>query len=201
MPIVPAKSGKYAVVDTETTDLSYKRGGRIIEVAVVSIDDGRISDTWSTLVNPGFGVDPGRVDIHRISREMLDPAPTFPDIVGILSTKLDGRILVAHNASFDIPYLRHEFSLAGYEMPNVAHMCTKEGSRYLLPQLGSHRLGSMCEHFGITLDGWHAAEADTVAAAELHLKLMEMVPHLQVNVPESGMWPTGELVSSGLARA
>lgn len=201
MTAVPALQGSYAVVDTETTDLSYKRGGRIIEVAVVHIDNGEITDTWSSLINPGAGVSPGETRIHRITRDMLDPAPSFSELVGTISGKLDGRILVAHNAQFDIPYLRNEYRLAGYEMPKVPHMCTKEGSRYLLPQLPSHRLGSMCEHFSINLDGWHAAEADTVAAAQLHLKLMQMVPHLQVEVPAVGMWPAVETSVAGLARA
>jgi DNA polymerase III epsilon subunit family exonuclease len=201
MATVPAKEASFAVIDTETTGLSYKKGCRVLEVAVVHIDAMEITSTWSTLINPGDDVDPGPVDIHRITKAMLSGAPDFSMIAGELINQLDGRVLVAHNASFDLGFLKNEFLLSGISMPEVPHMCTKEGSRFLMPNAPSHRLGHLCESLGIDIDGWHAAEDDTVAAAKLHLHLLNLVPVLNVEQPERGLWPQVAVGVSAYSRA
>ena len=97
----------FAVFDTETTGFKPEQGARILEIAVVKIDqDGSILDTWSTLLNPGIDVPLGASDIHKIEREMLHDAPTFKDIYGDLIGILSDSILVAHNAPFDISFLK-----------------------------------------------------------------------------------------------
>lgn len=179
----------YAVVDTETTGFDPAKGDRVIEVAVAIVEDGQVTQTWSSLVNPGAGVSPGATHIHRITREMLDKAPTFAQIAGELIALLQGKVLVAHNMRFDSKFLEREFKLIGVEMPKEGRMCTLEGSRYLMPAQTSHRLGDLCEVIGVDLDGWHAAEADAVAAAKIHLHLLSLAPALRVQAPDADLWP------------
>jgi len=191
----------YAVVDTETTGFSPRKGDRLIEVAVAIVEDGQITKTWSTLVNPGNGIDPGATHIHRITREMLDTAPSFAQIAGELIDLLKGKVLVAHNMRFDSSFLEREFELIGVDMPREGRMCTLEGSRFLMPNSKSHRLGDLCESLNVTLDGWHAAEADAVAAAKIHIHLLQMAPALVVNSPSSDLWPDMPITTSALPRA
>ncbi len=88
----------YAVVDVETTGLA--RHDRIISAAVYRLDArGEVEDHWYTLVNPER--DPGPVWIHGLTSDVLEGAPVFADIAEEFAARLDGRVLVAHNAVFD----------------------------------------------------------------------------------------------------
>src|SRR5699024_9393809 len=101
--------GPYAVIDLETTGLSPKSGDRVIEVAVARVDaKGRIEDEFATLIHPD-GADTGPVFIHGISNDAVRDAPRFADIAGELLARLDGAVVVAHNATFEEHFLRAEF--------------------------------------------------------------------------------------------
>jgi DNA polymerase-3 subunit epsilon len=76
-------------------------------------------------------------------------------------------VLVAHNASFDVPFLRAEFERAGVAMPEVAELCTLRESRLHLPDLLRRKLADCCSAAGVTLSGAHSALGDARATAEL----------------------------------
>lgn len=201
MALIPAHEARFTVIDLETTSLKY-REGRAIEFAAAVVENGQITKTWSTLINPGAGIDPGATHIHRITREMLDSAPLLEDVIGDIVSLMRGSVIVAHNARFDLPYLRSEFGHVNLAWPeNLPQMCTLEGSRYLLPEMPNHKLGTLCEQLGIALEGAHAAEADVVAAAKLHLHLLGMAPGILVNDPSDIAWPDVVALNAGIARA
>lgn len=108
-------SNGYAVVDVETTGLSPGQHHRVIEVAVVHLDaSGRRVDEWCTLVNPRR--DLGAQHVHGISAADARRAPEFAGVAGELAARLSGRVLVAHNLSFDLRFLRAEFARLGHEL-------------------------------------------------------------------------------------
>ncbi|WP_062381178.1 3'-5' exonuclease [Demequina pelophila] len=155
----------FAVIDLETTGFAYKSADRICEIAVVQLDkDGRREDAYTTLVNPQR--DLGAQHIHGIDATDTRVALTFDRIVGDLTGLLGGRTVVAHNASFDVRFLAAEFGRAGLPValtPDDA-VCTMKLARQLgLPA----KLGDACRHFGIPLDGAHAALNDAEATARL----------------------------------
>ncbi|MBF5082561.1 exonuclease domain-containing protein [Quadrisphaera sp. INWT6] len=161
----PATAG-YAVLDLETTGFS-PRTERIVEVAVVHVSpDGRAGADWSTLVHPDRST-VGATHVHGIRPADVRGAPRFADIAGALVEQLAGRVLVAHNASFDVPFLRAEFERAGVAMPEVAELCTLRESRLHLPDLLKRKLADCCSAAGVTLSGAHSALGDARATAEL----------------------------------
>jgi DNA polymerase-3 subunit epsilon len=123
----------------ETTGFSPKNGDRVIEIGAVAIENQSIIAEFSSLVDVDKMI-PWRVQqVHGITNEMLQGEPE-PDVVwpGFYEF-IAGSILVAHNASFDIAFLRHEFALLGMSLNNRS-LCTLKMSRKLYPHLPNHKL-------------------------------------------------------------
>ncbi|KQX64503.1 histone-like nucleoid-structuring protein Lsr2 [Angustibacter sp. Root456] len=149
----------------ETTGLSA-RTDRILEVAVVLTDArGWVQHEWTTRVNPQCAV--GATHIHGITADDVAHAPTFDQLVPHLTSMLRGRAVVAHNAKFDLGFLRWEYGRANWSWPQVPAMCTLEQSWHFLPHLDRRRLPDCCWASGITLDGAHSALGDARATATL----------------------------------
>lgn len=159
-------SAGFAVIDFETTGFSPAKHDRVVEVAVVHVNEhGRITGQWETLVNPKRDI--GAQHIHGIrARDVLN-APTFDDIASHLVELLDGRVVVAHNASFDSRFLVHELARSGYELgPELHTLCTMQLAAELIPGAG-RSLADCCAAFDIDLDGAHRASVDALATARL----------------------------------
>lgn len=155
----------FAVIDFETTGLSPARGSRAIEIGVVLSDrDGTITEEHDTLIHAGPAVGPTR--IHRISAREVAHAPTFRQIAPQLLELLAGRVIVAHNAAFDLGFLRTELLAAGYAPGPVVSLCTMQLARHFLPD-SRRSLRACCEVFGIDLRDAHRASADARATAVL----------------------------------
>ena len=107
----PFDEASFACFDFETTGFSPKRD-RVIEVAVVTVTHGTVGSSWTSLINPGDDVELGATHIHGIKRDWIRSAPSFAEIAGTLFSLLDGKVLVAHNANFDLGFLRSEMSRA-----------------------------------------------------------------------------------------
>lgn len=168
----------YAVVDVETTGLG--RSDRVVSAAVYRLDGrGDVVDHWYSPVNPER--DPGPVWIHGLTSEMLEGAPTFPEIAEELADRLTGRVLVAHNALFDWNMIAHEFRRMGATAPVRQRLCTIVLSRDLRLPLPNHKLESLAAHFGVRQQRAHHALDDARVLAEafrpsLHLAAAEGLP-------------------------
>ena len=153
----------YAVVDVETTGLA--RDDRIISAAVYRLDArGEVEDHWYTLVNPER--DPGPVWIHGLTSDTLEGAPLFPEIAEEFSARLDGRVLVAHNAVFDWQMIAREYARAAREAPVRQRLCTIALSKELGLPLPNHKLESLAAHFGVVQQRAHHALDDARVLAE-----------------------------------
>ncbi|MDB6427302.1 DUF4011 domain-containing protein [Curtobacterium sp. 20TX0008] len=157
----------FAVVDLETTGLSPKTGHRVIEIAVVLVDErGRIEREFETVVNPNR--DLGPTHIHRLRGADVIGAPTFADIVGDLTDLFQGRTLVAHNVRFEVSFLQAEFARAGAPFPCTTDnsVCTMRLASTFLPG-AARNLADCCSAFDIDLVDAHEALADARATARL----------------------------------
>ncbi|MGW2722561.1 DEDDh family exonuclease [Streptomyces sp. NPDC001492] len=153
----------YAVVDVETTGLA--RDDRIISAAVYRLDArGEVEDHWYTMVNPER--DPGPVWIHGLTSEALEGAPLFQDIAEEFATRLEGRVLVAHNAVFDWQMIAREYARAQREAPVRQRLCTIALSKELGLPLPNHKLESLAAHFGVVQQRAHHALDDARVLAE-----------------------------------
>ncbi|MDV9176371.1 exonuclease domain-containing protein, partial [Streptomyces sp. W16] len=153
----------YAVVDVETTGLA--RDDRIISAAVYRLDAlGEVEDHWYTMVNPER--DPGPVWIHGLTSDVLEGAPLFKDIAEEFATRLEGRVLVAHNAVFDWQMIAREYARVEIEPPVRQRLCTIALSKELALPLPNHKLESLAAHFGVVQQRAHHALDDARVLAE-----------------------------------
>ncbi|MEU9742227.1 exonuclease domain-containing protein [Micromonospora chersina] len=157
----------YAVIDLETTGLRTSWHDRIVEVAVVHVDEqGRVTGEWCSLVNPDR--DLGPQFIHGISAAEVRRAPRFEQVAGHLAGMLRGRVLVAHNLTFDGPFLHAEYQRVGIQAPidQAAGLCTMRLAPHFLPSAG-RSLHDCCRAAGLPPYQAHSALHDARAAAQL----------------------------------
>ncbi|NMB46730.1 MAG: hypothetical protein GX998_10025 [Firmicutes bacterium] len=158
---------RYAVIDVETTGFSPAHNHRILEVAVILVDsDGDIVYEWDTLINPLRDI--GATDIHGLTAADVYSAPTFDQIAPKLAALLKGRVPVAHNLSFDAPFLAAEFARSGYvvELDGDSGLCTMKLASHYLP-VSSRALETCCDCIGYSIESAHAALEDARGAAQL----------------------------------
>lgn len=168
---------KFACFDTETTGLSPQTGGKICEIAVCVSRGGKVFEEFSTLVNPQCPIHPDVVAIHGITSEMASKAPTFKEILPRLEQLFEGCILVAHNADFDISFLKSEFEQAGKVYPDYPVLDTLKMARKSR-LFAKNNLGLIAGQIGICADGWHRAMADTKMLEQI---LYYLLKHLEDN--------------------
>jgi DNA polymerase-3 subunit epsilon len=155
----------YAIVDIETTGGSPKTE-KITEIAIYHYDGAVVTDEFISLVNPQKNIPYYITALTGISNEMVENAPKFYEIAREIVKFTEGRILVAHNASFDYKFIREEFKSLGYEFKRD-HMCTLRLSRKLLPGHRSYSLGNLCNDLNIDIKGRHRAAGDALATVQL----------------------------------
>lgn len=146
-----------AFVDLETTGGSVAEH-RITEIGIVQVGADGVS-RWSTLVDPGQPIPPFIQSLTGITDDMVRGAPTFASLATELFERLDGRLFVAHNASFDRGFLRSEFQRAGFAFnPDV--LCTVKLSRALWPHEKRHGLDALIGRHALEPLARHRALAD-----------------------------------------
>ncbi|NGX58654.1 MAG: DNA polymerase III PolC-type, partial [Chlamydiae bacterium] len=146
--------------DTETTGISPIRDF-IIEIAAFDPVDNR---TFDKLVNPGIPIPPEATAIHHISDEMVAEAPDF-SVIGKEFIEFCGEdaVLVAHNNdSFDLPFIRNEFSRNDVEMPEWKYVDTLKWARRYRPDLPRHALQFLREVYGFPSNNAHRALDDVI---------------------------------------
>ncbi|MFI9615964.1 DEDDh family exonuclease [Streptomyces sp. NPDC052023] len=187
----------YAVVDVETTGLA--RDDRIISAAVYRLDGrGEVQDHWYTLVNPER--DPGPVWIHGLTSEALEGAPLFGDIAEEFASRLQGRVLVAHNAVFDWQMIAREYARVRREAPVRQRLCTIALSKALELPLPNHKLESLAAHFGVVQQRAHHALDDARVLAEAFRPSLRAAAEGQLRLPLHECRPLTEWVERPAAR-
>jgi DNA polymerase III epsilon subunit family exonuclease len=158
------ETAEFAVVDLETTG-SVIGVDEIIEIGLCIVRGGRVVESFSTLVWSDRPIPPWVARLTGIRNEHLEGAPTFSDIAERLAGLLDGRVFVAHDIRFDLPFLRWEFARRGIAHPAVTGLCTLQLSRQMWPELSSRSLPDLARRFNIVHDNPHRAAADALATA------------------------------------
>ena len=158
-----------AVIDVETTGLSPATD-RIVEIGVVLLDErGEVEFEFDTLLDPGRDVGP--TGLHGIRASDVVEAPTFADVAPNLRSLLAGRVVVAHNALFDLRFLAREFARAGLPADFSPTLCTMRLAPLFFGP-GTRSLQALCGFVDIPLPHGHAALHDARATAELMLHML-----------------------------
>lgn len=155
------RGGIYTFVDVETTGTSA-RYGQVIEVGMVRVEDGVVTDTFSTLVKPARPLPPIITQITGITDQDLEDAPLFESVSGRIESLLRDAVFVAHNASFDYSFLKTEFSRIGIRF-NAKTLCTVKLSRLLYPNEARHNLDALIARHDLAMQNRHRAYDDAYA--------------------------------------
>lgn len=177
---IDLEEATYVVFDVETTGLSAVYD-TIIEIAGVRLKGGEIIDRFESFANPHEPLSQTIIDLTGITDDMLRDAPEVEAVMSDFHKWMGDDILVAHNASFDMGFMNKAFEQIGLEKASNPVVDTLELARFILPQLKSHRLNTLCKHYGIELTQHHRAIYDTEATAYLHWKLIKEAQEKDIN--------------------
>lgn len=165
---------RFVVIDVETTGLSPRYGDRVIEIGAIAIENGTIMGEYSTLIDTNRAINQQARQVHGITREMLTGKPKPEEIIPEFEKFIRNSILVAHNAKFDMAFIRHEFHRQKLGF-NYQYICTLEMSQERLPHLPNHKLGTVHRHLkgttGDILKQQHRALADARMVAAIWLAM------------------------------
>ena len=175
---VPLDKLTFVVFDTETTGLSPRDGDQIVQVAGVRIVNGKVrrAEVFDTLVNPERPIPAMSTLVHRITDEMVADAETIPDVGRRFHDFCDGAVLVAHNAPFDMAFLRNQEARIGQRFDHPV-LCTVLLSSVLYDQSADHSLDGLCNRLGIEIpeEARHTALGDAVATADVFTHLIGLL--------------------------
>jgi len=165
------------VFDVETTGLDPTKGHRIIEIAGLRIDNGMIDETntFVSLVNPERDIPREEKQVNKISDDDVRMAPGIEEVLPKFLDFAKGTILVAHNAAFDMGFLRCEKEMCwGYiDLPEC--LCTMRLSRTLYAREFGHSLDAVARRLNLTLPkARHRALPDVILTAHALLKMVEL---------------------------
>lgn len=165
--------GSFVVFDIETTGFSSVKD-RIIEIGAVKVVDGKITDKFSTFVNPGIPVPFKITQLTSITDEMVMEAPGIDVILPQFLEFAGDSVLVAHNASFDVGFI--EENCRNLNLPGkFVSVDTVALARVLLPTLSKYKLNVVAKALNISLENHHRAVDDAGATAEIFVKFVAML--------------------------
>ncbi len=166
----------YVVFDTETTGLRPSEGDRIVQIAGLRIVSGRLlrEECFDCLAHPGRPIPRASTNIHGITDDMVAPAPRLADVVRSFREYCAEAVLVAHNASFDMKFLElmREEAAVAFDQPVLDTLLL---SLLLHPEEQSHTLDAITRRFGVEVQARHTALGDTIATAEVFVRMIEML--------------------------
>jgi DNA polymerase III epsilon subunit family exonuclease len=173
---------RFVAFDFETTGLDAGRD-RIVEIGAVGFRLEKDSEGWKavpdgeyeSLVNPGCPIPPEVSAIHGIDDLAVSSAPYFKDAASDFFPFIDGSILVAHNAPFDLGFLKAEAARAGLENPPNPAWDTVSIAKTAISGLPSYSLKSLASSFGINQTAAHRGADDARVCMELFVRCINLI--------------------------
>lgn len=156
----------FTAIDFETAN---GNSASTCAVGLVKVRDGKIVDSYSTLINPPTGwwdFHPGNIGIHGIHPSDVEHAPTWPEVLEQMLAFIEGDVLIAHNAAFDMGVLRKATEAVGGTLPELHYACSLLISRKTY-NLDSYRLNAVAYAVGHEEFDHHDALADSDACARI----------------------------------
>lgn len=169
---------KYVVIDLETTGNSPKRGDKIIQFAAVVIENGKITDQFSSLINPQQKIPAFIEELTGLDDKMVKDAPLFSEIASKVVSMTKDAYFVAHNVLFDLSFLQEELIDAGHEGFYGPVLDTVELARILFPTADGYKLSDLASQEGIVHERPHQADSDAFVTAELLLNFIDRLQNL-----------------------
>jgi len=163
----------FCVLDLETTGLSF-RTEKITEIGVMKVKNGEVIDEFACFVNPEKPIPQKVVEVTNITDEMVKDAETIKEVMPKLLEFLGDSVLVAHNADFDIGFLKYNAKELGYELNNT-YIDTLRLAKDLFPDYKKYKLGIIAENLGIKVEVAHRALDDVDTTVRVLRVMLEML--------------------------
>ena len=162
----------FVVLDLETSGASPKSGSAITEIGAVKVCGGQVLGTFKTFINPGTPLPPFITELTGITDEMLIDAPKIESALPLLFEFLGSdksTVFVAHNAPFDLSFLKASAALHGYAWPNFRVIDTVKAARFVLTKddVANYQLGTLAIYFRTEIAPNHRALDDALATVDV----------------------------------
>ncbi|MBQ2290855.1 MAG: 3'-5' exoribonuclease [Paludibacteraceae bacterium] len=162
----------FVAFDIETA--TAKRSS-ICQIGITEVINGVLQEPKSWLIQPESNLyDSMNIWIHGITPEDTKDSPSFPEVWNEVYQYLKGKIVVAHNTSFDMYALRDAFNNYNMEYPTFDYFCTLRIARYIIKGCYSYSLNVVLDYMNIEFEGHHRADCDSLGCAKLLLKCLEI---------------------------
>ena len=163
----------YCVLDLETTGFSPVLE-KITEIGIMKVQDGKVIDKFSTFVNPQKPIPPRVVEVTNITDDMVRNAETIDAVFPMMMEFIKGSVLVAHNADFDIGFLKHNAKVLGYEF-DFTYLDTLTLAKELFPDYKTYKLGRIAKNLGIKVEVAHRALDDVDTTVKVFNIMVDML--------------------------
>ena len=162
---------EYCVFDLETTGISHITE-KITEIGIIKIKNGEIIDTFETFVNPEKPIPEEVVNVTHITDDMVKDSPTIDKIMPKVLEFMGNSVLVAHNADFDIGYMKYNCEQLGLPFNNT-HVDTLRLAKAIFPEFSRYKLGFIADKLGIKVDVAHRALDDVKTLVAVFKEMIE----------------------------
>ncbi len=162
----------FVVLDLETSGASARTGSAITEIGAVKVCGGDVKGTFHTLINPSTPLSPFIVELTGITDQMLADAPSIQTVLPMLCEFIgspEESVFVAHNAPFDLSFLKTASALHGYIWPDFRVLDTVKLARLVLTKddVANYQLGTLAEYFDTHIAPNHRALDDAEATVDV----------------------------------
>ena len=163
----------YCVLDLETTGISF-RTEKITEIGIMKVKNGEVIDEFSTFVNPEKPIPQKVIDVTHITDDMVKDAPTIDKILPKALEFIGDSVIVAHNADFDVGFLKHNCFQLGLKLENT-YVDTLRLAKDLFPDYKKYKLGIIAENLGIKVEVAHRALDDVDTTVKVFNVMIDML--------------------------
>ena len=163
----------YCVLDLETTGFSF-RTEKITEVGIMKVKNGEVIDEFSCFVNPEKPIPQRVVEVTNITDDMVKDAETIDKVMPKILEFVGDSVLVAHNADFDIGFLKYNANKLGLSLDNT-YLDTLRLAKDLFPDYKKYKLGKIAENLGIKVEVAHRALDDVDTTVKVLNVMLNML--------------------------
>jgi DNA polymerase-3 subunit epsilon len=163
---------RFIAFDLETTGI-LAGVDRIVEIGAVRFNQGEVEAVYSTLVDPKMPIPTEASKVNGIYDEMVKGKPIIEDLLSSFAEFCGSDIIVAHNASFDMQFLKADIEKYESPAPKGSIIDTYPMAKKVFPGLANYKLGTLIQHLDIPASTFHRAEEDATYCGKLFLKMIE----------------------------